>query len=82
MTTIEVLRQRKREAEAALHALVTGENAVLVWVDGVTRTQFQEIDAAKLEAYIARLEREIAAAEATGAGELGARPRRVFRATF
>ena len=51
------------EAQLAYHNLMTGQAAVEIAVDGATFvTKFARPDAAKLAAYIARLEAQIAAA--------------------
>ncbi len=48
---------RLAEAEAALHKLVTGTQAVEVW-DGEYRTRYTAASQSSLEAYIARLRAE------------------------
>lgn len=63
MTETTTLRQRLREAEAALHRLMIGEREVTVSVGGYGATTYAQTDRGALEAYIARLKAEIAARE-------------------
>ena len=51
------------EAQLAYHQLMTGQAAVEIAVDGATFvTKFARADAVKLQAYIAKLEGQIASA--------------------
>lgn len=60
------LAEKIADAEAKLHALLTGAAVVEVEVDGI-QTKFRPADAAQLDAYLGRLR-----AELSGGGRRGA----------
>ena len=74
MADVATLKTRLEEAEAARHALATGQRVVDVWRDG-RRVRYQESNKADLASYIDDLIAEIAALEAPATGAL---PRRRF----
>ena len=63
MVDLSTLRQRLVEAESALHRLMVGELEVTVSVGGYGATTYAHADINKLDAYIAKLKREIAVKE-------------------
>lgn len=74
MADVDTLKTRLAEAEAARHALATGQRVVDVWRDG-RRVKYQESNKADLAAYIDDLTTRIAGLDAPLTGAL---PRRRF----
>lgn len=71
MATTAEIQTRLTEAEAALHALATGQRVVDVWRDG-RRVTFSQATIGQLRDYIAQLRNDLAEAQNLDAG----RPRR------
>lgn len=76
MSDLATLQARLVEAEAALHALLTGSMEASIDYDG-RQVAFTMANADRLDAYVARLKSQIAALDPTAA-----RPRRNRRVIF
>ena len=59
MTDVATFQTRLREAERAYHVLMTGSKAVSVTIGGYGAVSYHNVDAPKLEQYIAHLKLEI-----------------------
>ena len=66
MTDLVTLQARLTEAEAALHALMTGTRVVMVQTD-TKQVRYAESDQGNLRAYIAELRGQIQTLGGTGA---------------
>ena len=64
--SLATLNEWLQEARAAYHRLMLGDSVVEIMVDGY-QTKYGRADAAKLQAYIARLEAQIAGRGSRGA---------------
>lgn len=71
MATTAEIQARLTEAEAALHALATGQRVVEVWRDG-KRLTFSQATIGQLRDYVALLKNDLAESLSVDAG----RPRR------